>query len=317
MSATWTWDDEQVDLSESLTLVVASRTGKTLRGRRVEVEDGVATALRTACKNTLDIMASRAALAFGPDAVVHPVDEYLAVPAAEYAATDELSPTGEPRNLIGILNRAASLATMSAAKIPKSGFLLYAVVIGDDPEHRTAFIRKTNPRSPVRPGKVVTAFGQRLRRIDEPVFVLDDQFDLVVGRNGLAALNQNAFELLFRDIESIRERFPEYIDAITAVLPLADDGAERLAARCLTNSRLARKLRAIYENGHIRAGLVTIEAVREQAEQLELDVDALIRDGALVFDDNSPDTLLKLLNDDLFIGGLSKEPFEAGSKSRR
>jgi hypothetical protein len=164
---------------------------------------------------------------------------------------------------------------------------------------------------------VVTAFGDRLQRIEQPLLVLDDHFDLVIGSGGLAALNQAVFEQLFRDTEVMMKRIPVYMKALTAALPFAEDGAERMAEQCTARPRLAKKLRALYENRLVKSGKITISDVRAEAKRQGVDPAKVIRGNKLVFDDDAPQTLLELLNEDLYTGGLSKTRYRAGSKTKR
>ncbi len=57
--------------------------------------------------------------------------------------------------------------------------------------------------------------------------------------------------------------------------------------------------------------------VTREINKLGLPREALLKGGRLDFSGADADTILKLLNDDLFIGGLSGVSYEAGSKARR
>jgi len=315
----WAFDPEAVDVNEgALTLVVVRRSGKALVGSRIEVDEGVEEALRDICRKTLDRLRETEPAHFGPDVRIDR-GEYLAVPDVSLILPSGVAPQSDIETdveLRELLGRASSLERLSARDL-SSGFLLYAVVIGDDPSDRHAFVRKANPRSAVKPGRLVTAFGDRLQRIEQQLFVLDDHFDLVIGSGGLAALSQAVFEQLFRDTEIMMKRIPVYVKALTSTLVLSDDGADRLAEQCLAKPRLAKKLRALYENRLLRPGKITIANVRAEAKRQGVDPAKVIRGNKLVFDDDEPNVLLELLNEDLYTGGLSKTRYRAGSKTKR
>jgi len=216
-----------------------------------------------------------------------------------------------------ILGRASSLERLSAQGLP-AGFLLYAAVVGDNPADRHAFVRKANPRSAVRPGKIITAFGDRLRHVTEPLLILDDHFDLVMGGGGVAVLNQSAFEQLFRDTDRLLRRFPKYVDSLGHALPIDGDAAKRLTVLCMERPLLGKKLRAVYENGFLKRGLFSIKALQEEARRQGVDTRAIIRGDRIIIEDaDQVGTLLKLLNEDLTTGAFSKQRYEVDSKSRR
>ena len=86
-----------------------------------------------------------------------------------------------------------------------------------------AFVRKSNPRTVARPGRMFALLGNTLTRIGGPVFGLDDYFDLIVTEDGIVALSQAQFELLFRETPALQQRIPEWVAAIESHLPLAGD----------------------------------------------------------------------------------------------
>jgi hypothetical protein len=57
--------------------------------------------------------------------------------------------------------------------------------------------------------------------------------------------------------------------------------------------------------------------VQREVKRLGLPEDRFFVDGQLRFDEADTSTLLKLLNEDLFLGGFTDASFEAGSKAKR
>ncbi len=300
-----TFDPNAIDVAENLTLVVAERKGKRLRGYRVALHKDVARELRKMCKRTLSVFQDRTPRAFDPDGLIEQ-DEYL---TAADAVVD--TDTSVKKLLAG----AHSLAFLDATKLPTKGFQFYAVLVGANTEGRVGFIRVYNPTRVAKPGRFWAIFGEDLRKLEEPVFVFDALFEIVVTNKGIAALNQGSFERIFRDLSVMTGRLPDYVEHITEKLPMADDGGVRFLAKCVQNSRVANRARAIFERGHLSN--VSIDMIRKEIKKQNLDEKKLIKNGKLVFDDADPYTLLKLLNEDLFIGGLSRTPYAADRKSAR
>jgi hypothetical protein len=169
-------------------------------------------------------------------------EEFLFVNDAELVAD---SPIAE------LVLPAGPLRTVSSRSLPRRRLALYAALLGGG-QNAVAFVRKSNPRQGVRSGGMLGVLGNALTKIDKPVFTLDDHFDLVIDEEGIAALSQNTFETLFRDVPALQARIPDWIAAIGAARhPFAGDGADRLAARCATDGRLRKRVRAIAERGHL------------------------------------------------------------------
>jgi antitoxin component HigA of HigAB toxin-antitoxin module len=157
--------------------------------------------------------------------------------------------------------------------------------------------------------------GTSLKKVEKPVFALDPYFDLVITERGIIATNQRFFETLFKESEAILENVPAWVESITDHLPIAGDGAAALAEKCRSDSRLRRRLRAVADRGHLQN--VTLDQIRAHLEQLELPEDCFIVEDELVFDDADPFTLMALLNEDLFSGGLTGTGFRSERKSTR
>ena len=152
--------------------------------------------------------------------------------------------------LAAIVPPTAPLDLINAQSLPNRALQLYAVTISTA-DGDIAFVRKANPRTPAKAGRMFALLGNTLSRIGGPVFGLDDHFDLLVAEQGVIALNQAYFKLLFRETPALQQRIPEWIEQITGHLALAEDGAQRLAERAATDGRLRRRLRSIAERGHL------------------------------------------------------------------
>ena len=78
---------------------------------------------------------------------------------------------------------------------------------------------------------------------------------------------------------------------------------------------LSRRLRAINERGHLAH--VDIAHVRAHIRALGLQEADFVDGNELVVDEADPMTLLELLNEDLFTGGLTDTGFRSERKSPR
>jgi hypothetical protein len=296
---------DQLHLPEDLGLIVAWKQGDGYDGGEVRITPNVAEHLRQACHRTLDAIREREERPYTPDMHLEAGDETLVVEDPQLIGDSQVAAIVLPTQPLQVLN---------ASSLPRRPLQLYAA-LARTPDGDVAFIRKTNPHKAARPGKLYTMLGQSLARIGGPIFALDDHFDLVVTEQGVVSLEQSYFELLFREVPALQERIPEWVEAIEVHLPIAHDGASRLAARAETDGRLRRRLRSIAERGHLEN--VSVDRIRKHIQEAGLSERDFLEGDQLRFDEANPFALVYLLNEDFFQGGLTDVPFRSDRKSPR
>lgn len=289
---------------EAISLLVAWRSGRSLEFGEIRIADAVADHLREAAARTLESMQEAELVAYTPEIVLDD-GQALFVTDDELVAESPFTAAVLPDQPPGLLN---------ARSLPDRALLLYALTF-DTEQGPVAFVRKKNPHPVARPGRMYALLGNTLAEVDRPVFTLDPEFDMIVGKDGVIALDQNAFELLFHETDAVLARIPDWVSGIADHMPLAGDGAEVLAEKARSNSRLRRRLRAINDRGHLQD--VDIATVRNHIRAVGLDEESLISDDELIVDEADPMTLLYLLNEDFFTGGLTTTGFRSERKSAR
>lgn len=344
-TSAWQIDPAGIDIAGDMTLLVARRKGKGIAGYKLEFAKQATTELREAMAGTLTRLATLRRRDYEPSLVIGD-EEYMAVPdqLVSVAApplpprtrrSGRTPPNGggsdgsrgrQPRaagatietdpEVRRFLRDAAGHDPLPAGSLAGRPFLFYAVVVGNDPRTRSAFVRKHNPAVSLAAGRLLFSYEDRLTRVEHPLFSLDDHFDLVVTPEGILVLNQSIFDALFRDAKVLVDRYPIWAKAFST-LRIGSDQVDVLVERCRRDSRLAHRLRQIHESGHLAAGRVKLDQVLAEADRLGLGRHGFLKDGKLDFGCQDIGTLLKLLNDDLFIGGLSQVAYEAGSKARQ
>jgi hypothetical protein len=300
-------DLDQLEIGDELSLIVAWKRGQGFEGGEVRVADAVAEHLTEACWRTIERIEQRELRAYSPD--MHLEDEEVLVVRDDELVAD--SPLAE------VVLPAAPLDLLSSRSLPDRRLYLYAVVVPgpDGPEAPVAFVRRANPQAAARSGRILALLGDALQRVDRPAFWLDEAFDLVISEDGIVALDQRLFEVLFKETPALQQKIPEWVDEIDRHLPIAGDGAQQLAERCETDGRLRRRLRAIAERGHLAQ--VTIEQIREHLREVDLDEDDFIEGDELKVDESNPFQLVYMLNEDFFRGGLTETDFRSDRKSPR
>jgi len=297
----WTPNLEDVPVEESLDLVIATRQREALQAYDVQLQPDAEQALRQACREALDHLRSARAVPFGPDVYLDE-DEYLAV--AE-------SVVGADHPVLATVGRAGHLEQLELSSSPRVWF--YAVVVGDDPDSRWAFVRKSDPHVVTKGRSVVFTGANALRVLKTPVFVFEDRFDVIIGGGGIAALRTTPFEILFRHAEQLDERAEAWIKTISEQVAIDDESASLLLSESKRSTSIARRVRSIHDRGHLAGvGMATIRAA---AESRGLDVTSLFDGENLVLREGTDlQGVLRLLNEDLFAGALTGQEFAADRK---
>ena len=309
-------DPTNIDSEASLTLSVGWKSGQKTKLRQLTVGDDVAEALRDVVRATLDNLEERTPENWAPDADLSP-ETYLTIDSGELGDAPALASEHVSASLFELLVSAESLENLDPNELPAADMGFYVVTIGDDPGHRAAFLRRTNPRRGLRSGKIWTSYHDVLTRIDEPVFAFDDLVDLVFYENQVSVLSQTAFVALFRSQETLAAQVPLWTKDLSTHVSISAEGADRLVALALRNSRAKARLEAIVRRGHLAD--VSAEVIKTKLEEVGLDVDTLLDEkGQMVFaNDNEAMMALQFLNEDLFVGTLTRTGFRADKKAAR
>jgi hypothetical protein len=216
-----------------------------------------------------------------------------------------------------ILRHASSQPQLRAPELGKRTFVFYAVVVGNDPDRRSAFVTQWNPHRIGLEGKLLTAYGNQLREIQEPLLAFERLFHMVVTPEGIAVLNKTAFEKVFRDVETMQERIPVWADHVGLALSLDDAGLACLRQACARNGRVAAKARSLFESGVLKDRKITAKMLTDEMRRQNLDGDRMVKRGKLVIELSDVPTILKLLDEGFWRGWLTDTPWEAGSKVKR
>ncbi len=296
---------DELEIPEELSLIVAWKQREGYAGGEVRVVAGVASYLREACEHTLKQVSEREPRVYTPDMQLEEDEELLVLEDAELVGDSQIAAIVLPTEPLPIIN---------AQSLPRRPLQLYAVRIRTDCGD-VAFVRKTNPHTPIRAGRTFALLGNTLSRIGGPVFGLDNHFDLIVTERGVVALRQSYFELLFRETPALQRHIPEWVNTIDASVPFAGDGAVRLAERAATDGRLRRRLRSIAERGHLST--VTADQIRKHLQEVGLPEADFLDGDELLYDETHPFSLVYLLNEDFFQGGLTDASFRSDRKSPR
>jgi hypothetical protein len=143
---------------------------------------------------------------------------------------------------------------LSPTDLRKGRYLFYAVICTDQGTgQRIGFVRQSDPHRVARAGGFLTAFGQEgLRRLEEPVFVFEAGFDLIISPEEAAVLRLEAFNRMFADLNTLALAAPANARTIAGLVGrVAPAAVEALARAAATRPSLARRLQRLATSGAI------------------------------------------------------------------
>jgi hypothetical protein len=218
----------------------------------------------------------------------------------------------EENEIVADLLADADRGQEAPRQVSAKHLYLYALVSDTEEAGRVVMIKKQTPAKRASDGKWWGLPGDTLKRMDADPWQIHPYFDLVVSADGAYVLRLEALDQLLGDSQILVEHVDGWVAAIATSLPIAEGQADTLIDRCKSSSRLRNRLRAINSRGHLTR--VTIDKVEEHAKRMQLEPADFIKDDELVVSDANADQLLKLLNEDLFTGGLTGDPFVTDGK---
>ena len=292
----------EVGTAGAATLVVAWRTPRRVHGRVVKAGGAVEDQLRKYAGRAAEVIASGAGKSYDPgdEQGDHP---YLS------ADLDELLDAA----VVDVLSKGSSLSLATTDDLRRP-LTFYALLLGDDPDRRSAFIKKGNPVKLAGKG-LVALFDETLTRVTSPIFSFSAGYDVVVSPGGVWAFDQKNFEGLFKETDTVLAKTGEWVEQLSAAIPILEETMEEFAARLRTNSVLRRKVVGILRSSHIKS--LTPDVLRAKMAAHGLDANKIMKGDELVFKREHESDLLHLLNEDLFMGDFSGEQYAAARKARR
>ena len=292
------------ELSSTSTVVIAWRTGKNAHGRVVKSGGEVVADLRKYATETLGKIAESQGGTYDPNDEKNDDDYYLEAP------TDELLDTA----LIHEIRKGASLDKASKEDLRRP-LALYALVVGDDPENLTVFVKRGTPIALARKNLVAQLVDDSLTKVQDALFAFENKYDVVIYPDKVHILNQQNFEALFKESEAVLAKTDEWVAKLADALPMSSGSSERLSTRMRSNSLMRRQIQSILRSDYLAS--LTSETLRDKMTERGLDPDELLDEEGLIFTGDTEKPLLQLLNEDLWSGDFSGRQYAASRKARR
>jgi hypothetical protein len=290
-------DWSAVVLEPGAELIIGWRSHRTrLDAAAIELSRDVATEIRSMCTAALEHLTGLSRRPYGGSPYIEPGEEYLAVPGADLhrpgggpgadVDDDETAGFSDLQRLVA----TAGLPPVSANDLREGHYLFYAPICIDEATgDRVAFARQTDPHRVAKAGGFMALLGQEgLQRLEDPVFVFEAGFDLVVASDEVAVLRLEAFNRMFADLNTLASAAPANARLIAAAVKRMPPATVRaLATAAAARPSLARRLQRLARPGAVPS--VTPRDIARAMAKHGLDAEDLISGDKIEFgEDNAP-----------------------------
>jgi hypothetical protein len=238
-----------------------------LDARPVDLATEVADELRSAANSSLTDLAARVPQPYSGLGDVD-ADEFLSLTIMPNDGSDDATSANLEETLSAADMVRLSLGAFAAGdffgrdELFGGGWLFYAVVVEVvDEAAPIAFVRQYNPQRGFDPGRMLSAYGDTLKKINDPVFIFDFQFDVIVASDEVAVLRTTAFQRVFADVNVVASEVPADVGALQSSLEVDLGAASSVAltAWCQDRLRMAARLKKLARQPHLK--LVTPESL--------------------------------------------------------
>lgn len=294
----------ELNLHGPATLVVAWRSGRNAHGRALKAGGDVIRSLRKYAASALEVVRASDGRVYDPNDEQDDECPYLE------AGRDELLDTA----LLDQIMLAASLPQATTDDLRSRSLALYALVVGNDPNSLTAFVRRGNPVQLAKKS-LVAVFDSTLTRVEQPLLAFDGRYDVVIYPGQVHVLNQKNFEGLFKESEAVLAKTSEWAESLGNTLPMSDESQDWLASRLRQTSVMRRRVQSILKSDYLHR--LTRKVLRTKMIERGLDPQLLLDKDGLVINKKTEREVLLLLNEDLWTGDFSGEQYAASRKARR
>lgn len=153
---------------------------------------------------------------------------------------------------VRVLHEAANIDIQSSALEDPSEVFCYFVRLTDKKSRRLTAMRRATQFKGVLKKRLIHFVSDSLKLIDDSVFKLDNDFDLLVDSTNVHILRPSGFEFAGKLQQVILEAVPENIKAIAKDIPFVGfesiemyAGKHSRAARCLASIRAQKETKRI------------------------------------------------------------------------
>ena len=245
-------------LAPGAELIVGWRPRRSrLDAAAIELSQDVASEMQSLCRAELDHLPGLIRRPYGGSPYIEPGEEYLAVPISELASTAPVQAVDADEAAdLSDLQRLVITPALPPCRQPTCARAITCSTPLSAPRRARPADRlrtATDPHRVAKAGGLMTAFGQEgLRRFEDPVFVFEAGFDLIISPDEIAVLRLEAFNRMFADLNTLAMVAPANAKKIADMVGQVAPGAvEALAPAAAARPSVARRLQRLATTGAV------------------------------------------------------------------
>jgi hypothetical protein len=206
---------------------------------------------------------------------------------------------------------------LDAQQLGSTRYLFYCLVTRT-PQGQVGLVKQTGPQRLAKAGGFLAFFSDSLRRLEQPVFVLEPDIDLLVSMDRIAVLRPLAFERLCSDLQLSEADVPLHVETLGHALPLTANAREALEKACRRGARSARHLRQLAALPAESWQTRDADSIREVVARRCLDPgDFLTARGEIDVEEANVPVLLEMLASRYYTSDFDNEQMRADRARRR
>ena len=208
-----------------------------MAGGRLDLDKAIEADLRGVAAGALGEVRERSPKTYDPSAYQEADEVFLMtrsmLPPPPVLQRPRRQPEGVT-DLLALVGTAPGLLPIIAPSDLKGRtFHFYAVVVTEKGEEPIAFVKRQTAGRVVGQGRIAAVLGQTVTKLESPVMIFSEDFDLIVDGDEIAVLRTDAVNSLFVDLDVVAAAAPQLaLDLQETVDFIDDDIREAVASIC-------------------------------------------------------------------------------------
>lgn len=245
------------------------RSNKTVKAKKVKVSNEVRAELRELAVNAIDRLTASQAIPFSETQLLEE-DEYFSrslLVDAEGSGDDEDKALGSL--LTAVADAVRSTSSLTTDELLDAAFPFYVVTLEDTEGNTIAFVKKQRAFKVGRKGKILLRYADGLEKLDDPIFAMAYDFDLVIYNGRISIWDVDSFFSMFTDVAELQNAVPKFVHSLVEQVPLtfSPETIANIGVAGTKGARVAQQIRRLSKG----AWLSQITDSRMQAALSDID----------------------------------------------
>ncbi|MGP5687678.1 Kiwa anti-phage protein KwaB-like domain-containing protein [Glutamicibacter ardleyensis] len=205
--------------------------------------------------------------------------------------------------LYAVSDAIRSTGRLSLEDVKNKNHTFYAVVAETKSDDKVVFIKRQRGFKVATKGRIFTRYADGLQKLEEPIFGLAYDFDLMIYQNILYVWNVDNYFALFSDVEELQKAVPAFIGEIIGriTISVAPSALAYLALSAAGSTRRAQQVRRISKSEWLH--LITAKSLGEALKEVDASAHGIaIGDNNVCFDEKDVELFLNTVEQRIYRG---------------